>query len=190
MTAEVEVSERVRWLRRNMATWLLAVVLLVVALVVGTTWTLGVFTSASVNARNVVSAGSMSQVNSADNEAIMGAVDMVPGNQVTGVVSIQNAGDARGDFVLTADDVHDTPGSGGGKLSGRLQLQVFEGNVEKSIYTGLLVDLDVDLGTWKPDEERSYRFVVTLPGGSSGAGNSYQGSRVTATFVWDAVQTH
>ena len=46
--------------------WILAIVLLVVAALVGASWTLGLFTSSTANPKNTVSAGSMSQDNSAD----------------------------------------------------------------------------------------------------------------------------
>ena len=52
----------------------------------------------------------MSQVNSADNTAIMGASDMVPGDVVEGSATIENVGDASGDFTLTSKDVAGDPG--------------------------------------------------------------------------------
>lgn len=188
--SEVSASERLRWLRRTAKRWILAIVLLVVATVVGASWTYGVFTADSANPHNVVSAGSMTQSNSADNSAIMGTHDMVPGDVVEGVATIQNVGGARGDFALTVTEVVDTPGPKGGNLSERLDLEVFEDEGARPIYDGLLPDLDVDLGTWEIDEERDYRFVVTFPEGASGADNAFQKSSVTATFRWHAVQSH
>lgn len=191
MTDDVRVRDRLRVLRQNATTWILTLSLLVVALLVGVAWSAGLFSSSSANARNVVSAGSMTQVNSADNVAIMGASDLVPGDVVEGSATIQSVGDARADFTLTVQDVLDEPGPGGGLLSTRLQLEVFESDLAQPIYSGPLAGLDVSLGTWAVDEERSYRFVATLPEGpDEGADNPYQGSKVTATFVWQAVQAH
>ena len=188
---DVSAQERLRWLRRTAKRWILAIVLLVVATVVGASWTYGVFTADSANPHNVVSAGSMTQSNSADNAAIMGTVDMVPGDVVEGVAKIQNVGGARGDFALTVTQVVDTPGPHGGNLSERLMLEVFEDDGAQPIYDGALPGLDVDLGTWDIDEERTYRFVVTFRGTSSGtADNAFQDSSVKATFTWHAVQSH
>lgn len=189
--SDVSAQERLRWLRRTAKRWILAIVLLVVATVVGASWTYGVFTSSSANPHNVVTAGSMTQSNSADNAAIMGTDDMVPGDVVEGVATIQNVGGARGDFALTVTQVVDTPGPHGGDLSDRLVLEVYEDDGAQPIYDGPLPDLDEDLGTWAIDEERDYRFVVTFRGTSGGAAdNAFQGSSVTATFTWHAVQSH
>jgi hypothetical protein len=186
---EPTVDQRLRWLRRNLTTWLLALVLLLVAAGVGITYTFGVFSADTANPENTISAGSMSQVSSADNAAIMGAANMVPGEQVSGEVTIRNAGDARGDFRLVVKGVDDEPGPSGGVLSDRLVLRVEEGAAGTQVYEGPLGDLDADLGTWEPEEERSYAFVVTFPETSASADNAYQRSSVTATFVWDAVQS-
>jgi len=186
---DVGIGERLKWVRRSMATWiLLLLVLLVVASLVGVSWTLGLFTSSSANPHNVVSSGSMHQVNSADNQAIMDAPDMVPGDSVEGSASIRNVGDARGDFTLTVEDLDDVPGPGGGVLSSRLRLQVTERGGNEPLYVGPLDALDADLGSWDPEEERSYDFVVTLAAGDATADNALQGSRTTVTFVWNAVQ--
>jgi hypothetical protein len=189
--SEVSARERLRWLRRTAKRWLLAIVLLVVATLVGASWSYGVFTATSANPRNVVTAGSMTQSNSADNAAIMGTDDLVPGDVVEGTATIQNVGGARGDFALTVTDLVDTPGPHGGDLSERLMLEVFEDERPQPIYDGPLPDLDADLGTWEIDEERDYRFVVTFRGSSSGTSdNAFQGSSATATFTWHAVQSH
>ncbi len=191
MTDDVRAPERLRVLRRNATRWILALSLLVVALLVGVSWSLGLFGSSSTNASNVVTAGSMRQINSAENAAIMGASDLVPGDVVEGTATIQNVGDARGDFTLTVQDLLDEPGPNGGLLSTRLQLEVFEADLAPPIYSGPLAGLDVSLGAWAVDEKRSYRFVATLPEGpDEGADNRYQHSKVTATFEWNAVQGH
>jgi hypothetical protein len=183
---QVGVQERLGWLRRTAWAWLLAVLLLVLALAVGVSSSLGVFTSSSPNPGNVVTSGSMSQTNTADNAAIMGASGMVPGDSVEGTASVTNEGDARGEFTLTVDDIDDRPGPAGGKLSAALRLRVTDTGSGDTVYTGPLRGLDASLGTWQPDEARSYRLVVTFPDGSGN--DDYQGSAVTVTFVWQAVQ--
>ena len=132
----------------------------------------------------------MSQDNSADDSAIMGAGDLLPGDRVDGSATIENVGDAQGDFTLRVKDVDDHPGPNGGVLSPYLELEVFEGDQTGPIWSGPLDGLDVDLGTWSTGESRSYRFEVTFPSGGTPVDNEYQGSRVTATFEWHAVQSH
>lgn len=189
MTAEPSVTDRLGWLGRNSRIWILALLLLVVAVAVGASWTLGAFSSESANPRNVATAGSMRQVNSAEDAAFMGATDMVPGSVVEGSVTIGNEGDASGVFTLVVEDVVDEPGPQGGRLSTRLRLTVTDSKGGDVVYDGSLGALDVSLGTWAPGEERTYVFRVRLPDQSAGADNAYQGSKVTAAFVWQAVQS-
>ena len=120
----------------------------------------------------------------------MGADDMVPGDRVEGVATIRNVGGARGDFTLTVKDVQDVPGPNGGLLSSPLRLIVFEDEATRPIYQGPLTGLDVSLGTWQVDEERTYRFEVGFPESTNNADNKFQESTVTATFEWNAIQTH
>jgi hypothetical protein len=186
---EPSAGERLHWLSRTAKRWILAVVLIVVVCLVGTSLSYGVFSDSTANAQNVVSAGSMTQTNTAENEAIMGANDLVPGDSVEGTATIKNVGDASGDFSLLVTNLQDVPGPSGGKLSARLNLKVFEVGVSLPIYNGTIDKLHEDLGTWAPDEQRSYRFVVTFPEGTDAADNPAQKSKVTATFEWQAVQT-
>lgn len=171
-----------------MPIWVFAVVLLVIALAVGVTATLGLFSGSAANPGNLVAAGSMSQSNSANNAAIMNAANLVPGEDAEGSVTIQNVGDARATFTLTTEDVTDEPGTGDGVLSERLVVRVVDTGSDESVYTGPLSEVAVDLGTWEPDEERSYLITVTLPDGADGTDDDYQGSAATAAFVWSAVQ--
>ena len=188
VSEEPSVAERLRFLGRNASRWILALVLLVVAVAVGVSWTLGAFDSSSANPRNTVSAGSMSQDNSSDNSAIMAATDLVPGDVVDGTATIRNVGDAHGEFTLSVKDVEDDPGPAGGALSSWLRVKVFDEDIDQPIWSGPLDALDVDLGTWSPDESHSYRFEITFPQAGASVDNRYQESRVTVTFEWNAVQ--
>ena len=184
------VADRLGYLVRTSSRWVVAIVLLVVALVVGVSWTFGLFSSSTANPKNTISAGSMSQDNSADNTAIMGAGDMLPGDRVEGSATIENVGDAEGRFTLRVKEVDDRPGPSGGALSSWLRLTVYDEAQSEAIWSGTLDQLDVDLGTWSPGESRSYRFVVTFPQAGTAVDNTYQRSRVTAAFEWHAVQAH
>lgn len=179
-------AERLRWLVHHLRVWILALVLLLVAVAVGASYTYGVFTSSSANPSNLVTGGSMTQVSTADDEAILAGQDLVPGQSVQGSASITNAGDASGDFTLSGEDLTDVPGPGGGTLSSVLTVRIVESPGDTVVYTGGLADFDsVSLGTWKPGEKRSYDVTVTLP---DDAGNAFQGSETSLTFAWDATQ--
>ncbi len=188
--ADVSPRDRLRWVTRTMTVSLLALVLLVVALVVGVTWTFGLFSSTSANPGSLVASGSMSQANSAGDAAIMTARDLVPGSRVEGTVELTNVGDAVGDFRLSVAEVVDTPGPRGGELSGRLHLTVHESGTDGPVFSGPLDRLDASLGQWQPGETHTFDFVVELPESSDGTDDDYQHSKVTATFVWDAIQSH
>ena len=187
MTSPVSARDRLSWLLRTSRSWALVLLLLVVALAVGVTWTFGLFDSSSANPENVVTSGSMTQTNSADNAAIMSATDLVPGQSVSGSATITNEGDASGAFTLRVTDVVDKPGPAGGRLSAGLQVRVEQRSAADPLYTGSLGALTVSLGRWAPSETRTYDITVTLPDRSSGD-DAYQASSVTATFTWDAVQ--
>ncbi len=189
MTTEPSALDRLRWLGSTASRWILAIVLLLVATLVGASWTLGVFTSTSANPKNTVSAGSMTQDNSADDTAIMKASGMVPGDVVKGSATIENVGEASGDFTLRVKDVTDQVGPDGGVLSSWLHLDVYDEDQAEAIWSGALGELDVDLGTWTPGEERTYRFEVTLPEQGASVDNAFQRSKATASFEWNAVQS-
>lgn len=188
--APVSASERMRWLRRTAKRWILVVVILVGLCLAGTSWSFGLFTDSTTNPQNVVSAGTMSQDNTADNTAIMSTAGMVPGEHVEGNATIRNVGGAQGDFTLRVTDVQDVPGPNGGALSNRLRVKVFENDGDRPIYNGPITGLSLPLGTWQPNEERTYRLVVRFPKAGDSVDNKHQQSTVTTTFKWDAVQTH
>jgi hypothetical protein len=186
---EPGATDRLWWLLHHFRVLLLALVLLLLAVAVAVSYTYGVFTSSSANPSNLLTAGSMTQASTADDKAILVGQDLVPGQSTTGSASITNVGDASGDFTLSGEDLTDLPGPNGGKLSAVLTLRVVESPGGKVVYSG---DLgggfdSVSLGTWKPDEKRTYDITVTLP---ESVGNSYQGSEATLTFAWDATQSH
>ncbi len=177
-------TARLRWLVRNTRVWLLGLVLLLLAIVVAS-FSFGVFSSSSANPENTFSSGTMSQTSSRDNEAVLSASGMVPGDTVAGTVSITNEGDASGDFTLSATDLVDRPGPQGGNLSEVLLLTIADSTLPDPVYDGPLDEFDsVQLGTWEPGEERTFEFVVNFAEGD----NRYAQSSASVTFVWDATQ--
>lgn len=187
-TEHVAAAERLDWLARNLRLWILALLLVLISTFVAVTYTYGLFSSTSANPRNTATAGSMTQDNTADDAAILAAHDLVPGQTAQGMATITNVGDAAGVFTLSGEDVVDVPGPNGGHLSQVLDVSIVEAPGDTVVYSGPVAAFDtVSLGTWQPDEQRSYDITVSLPGG---AGNRYQGSEASMTFVWDAVQSH
>ena len=148
------------------------------------------FTSTSANPKNTVSAGSMTQDNSADDTAIMKASGMVPGDVVKGSATIENVGEASGDFTLRVKDVTDR--------SGRTEASSRPGSTStcttktrpRRSGPERWPSSTSSLGTWTPGEERTYRFEVTLPEEGASADNAFQRSKATASFEWNAVQSH
>jgi hypothetical protein len=143
-------------------------------------------------ARASAAAGSLSIANSLGTGAILSAAGMAPGGQTSGEVTITNSGTVAGGFSLTATDVSDVAGQGGGLLSQRLQLSVLDLTVPRTVYTGPLAGLGRrELGQMEPGEARTYRFTATLPDGgvppsALGGDNAYQGANVRTTYVWTA----
>lgn len=195
--------ERLRYLLRRPKLWLTALILLALAAAV-MAGSLGVFTSSSVNANNEVSSGTLSQTNSG-NEAILTALDMLPGETRTGTVTIKNTGTTTGIFTLSDSNLVDTPGPHGGQLSAVLDLTVRDDTRNVQLYTGKFNAFpsppdDIPLpgtGTgpptnWQPDEQHTFTFSVTFPEGGQPSSpttgdNAYQGSKVTVTYNWDAI---
>lgn len=134
--------------------------------------------------------GSFSQSNSRDGAAILGARAMRPGDVVTGEVTIANSGDLPGTFRLTRTPISELPGSGGGLLSGKLQLQVLDvtnAAAPMTVWTGGLGAFDGrDLGTFPAGASHTYRFVATFPDAGSVADNAFAGASSTIGFVWTA----
>lgn len=180
---EQEVS-RFDMLLRNRRRLLLALLLLLiaVAVAVGSTAT---FTSETVNPQNEATTGTLTESNTVENGAILKAERMVPGQSIPGTVTITNTGTVKGNFSLLSSNLQDTPGSGGGKLSGVLELRVVDTGSGSIVYDGDFNSMPPQaLGTWDPGEAHIYQFTVTFP--DTGDQTAYQGSRTSIEFSWDA----
>ena len=196
--------QRLGYLLRRPKLWLTALILLAVAAAV-VAGSLGVFTSSSANANNEVSSGVLSQSNSGEaNEAILTALDMLPGETRTGTVTIKNTGTTTGVFTLSDSALVDTPGPHGGQLSTILNLTVKDDTRNVMLYNGkfnafpsapssvALPGIGTGATNWQPDEEHTFTFSVTFPEGGQPSSpttgdNAYQGSKVTVTYNWDAI---
>jgi hypothetical protein len=134
--------------------------------------------------------GSLTLSNSREGSAILALGGMRPGDSADGTVTIGNTGTVPGDLLLSTSNRVDTPGPGGGALSGRLDLVVTEVTNPGSpvtIYSGKLAALQRSaLGTLAPGASRTYDFHVEFPDLGRGTENAYQGSSLSAQFDWTA----
>jgi hypothetical protein len=128
--------------------------------------------------------------NSKDASAVLSLGGMRPGASVTNTVTLGNTGTVPGDLTLSTSNLVDTPGSGGGALSGELDLRIRDVTVPISpvtVYEGKLNAVTpVGLGTLAPVDARVYEFRVSFPDAGPGAENGYQGSAVSVRFDWTA----
>lgn len=134
--------------------------------------------------------GSLTQSNSRDGAAILGASGMRPGDSVAGEVTIANTGDLAGAFRVGQTPIAERPGTGGGRLSAKLQLQIFDvtnAAAPTTVWSGGLGTFDGrDLGTFPGGQARTYRFVATFPDQGPAADNAFAGASSTVTFLWTA----
>lgn len=155
------------------------------------------FNATSANRANVITAGILSQTNSASSSAVLSASNMAPGASTTGTLDIANSGDVRAGITLRETNKQDTPASPA--FSAKLQLLIEDlgdpacasacpGAVTK--YSGSLGAVPaVDLGTYAPGARHRYRFTASYPnGGPNGADNAYGGASTQVSFAWEAIQ--
>lgn len=113
--------------------------------------------------------------------AVLVAQGMGPGESRSGEVTVTNAGDASGAFVLTATGLADTAA----RLSNVLTLVVQDvtpGRTPTQLFAGSPAELGrVSVGTLEQNEARRFRFRVSV---APGAGNEYQGASTAVTFAW------
>jgi hypothetical protein len=134
---------------------------------------------------------SLTLSNDKEGAAILSLGGMRPGDSVTDTVTLGNTGTVPGDLSLSTSNLLDTPGAGGGALSGALDLAIRDvTNVGSpvTVYSGKIDALTpVTLGTLAAGASRVYEFRVSFPDAGAGAENAFQGSAVTVQFDWTAV---
>jgi hypothetical protein len=134
--------------------------------------------------------GSLTLSNDKEAAAVLSLGGMRPGDSVTDTVTLGNTGTLDGDLSLATSNLVDTPGSGGGALSGKLDLRIRDVTVPASpvvVYNGKIGALTpVALGTLAAGAARVYEFRVFFPDVAPGAENAYQGSAVSVQFDWSA----
>jgi hypothetical protein len=134
---------------------------------------------------------SLTLSNDKEGAAILNLGGMRPGDSVTDTVTLGNTGTVPGDLSLSTSNLLDTPGTGGGALSGELDLVIRDiTNVGSpvTVYSGKIDALTpVTLGTLAAGASRVYEFRVSFPDAGAGAENAFQGSGVSVEFDWTAV---
>jgi PASTA domain/Bacterial Ig-like domain (group 3) len=137
--------------------------------------------------------GTLTLSNDKEGSAILTLGGMRPGDSVTDAVTLGNTGTLDGDLSLSTSNLLDTPGGGGGALSGKLDLRIRDVTVAGSpvtVYNGKIDALTpVALGTLTAGASRIYEFRVFFPDAGPGVENAYQGSSMSVQFDWTAVST-
>jgi hypothetical protein len=129
--------------------------------------------------------------NDKEGAAILSISGMRPGDSLTDTVTLGNTGTVPGDLTLSPSSLLDTPGAGGGALSGELDLVITDATNSGSpvvVYSGKISALTpVSLGIVAAGDSRLYQFQVSFPDEGAGAENAYQGSGLSVDFDWSAV---
>jgi spore coat-associated protein N len=114
--------------------------------------------------------------------AILSGRNLMPGDRVSGSLTIANTGSLAGSFTLSGV-VRESR-----RLARHLVLTVRERarGVDSVVYSGSLAGLRaVKLGVFGPGHARTFHFAVSFAAEGS---DELQGLRTTADFTWTAVQ--
>jgi len=133
--------------------------------------------------------GALTLANSKEGRAIFRADGMRPGQEASGSVTITNAGTVNAALTLQPEAEAETPGNGGGKLSGKLELLVIDvtlAGAPVTVYEGSVKQMGAtNVGSLEPGTSRTYLFVAGL-GPKGNADNAYQGAAYSTGFRWTA----
>lgn len=141
------------------------------------------FTSQSANTASVVTAGTLTQSNSKNGQAIFDVANIKPGDTVNGTLTVTNTGSLPASFSLT--EVSSTNGFAGSNLSLTITNTTTGAQVYTGTFGGLEDGLKNELGVVQPGVANTYRFQVRL---SPDAPNADQGKSASAAYQWDSVQ--
>jgi hypothetical protein len=141
----------------------------------------------------IATAGSFEISNSDEGQSIFSASGIAPGGSAQGTVAIEDTGSAPVALHLRRGALEDLPGSGGGLLSGRLQLTVVEltgAATARTVYEGPLDSMPGQaVGRLEGGGARTFKFTATLPeSGTSSFQNAVQGAATTVAYQWIATE--
>lgn len=141
------------------------------------------FVSSSYNPSQSFTAGTVSHVNSCDNEAILSAAGLRPGQSVQGDVVLTGGEDVAAAYAAVNAGISDAPASPA--LSAALQLRIEDVTGAPAVqYNGPLSAFDtVGLATIAPGESRTFRFTLTWPAVADDPGLQGATTSVAVQFV-------
>ena len=136
-------------------------------------------------------AGDLRLASSAADQAILDADGLRPGDSTSGSLTISNRSTAEQRLRLKTVGVTDTPGPGGGVLSGHLRLVVERttGTKTHEVFSGTVVDLsEIDLGALPSSQSQVYSFTATVPEYGPAVDDAYAGATVEVGWRWEATE--
>ncbi|HEY2714640.1 MAG TPA: hypothetical protein VGI73_00310 [Solirubrobacterales bacterium] len=139
----------------------------------------------------IAAAGDFSLSSATGGMPIFAAAGIGPGDSARGTVEVADTGSLPVELTLRRHDLLDSPGLGGGLLSGALALTVADVTdpaTPVAIYSGPLDSMpDQRAGRLGPGASRRYEFVATLPAaGPAVDQNAVQGASVSVAYSWTA----
>jgi hypothetical protein len=129
-----------------------------------------------------------------DGAAILTGQGLMPGQSVTGLITLSNKGDKPGRLALTLNGLRDTPGVYGGRLSSVLRLRIDDlTSGGAPVDTTLARATPIALGDLKGRQSRTYKLTATfpdtgLPAGPGLGDNAQQGSSVQVAMTWQLTE--
>lgn len=129
--------------------------------------------------------GALALSNSHADQAIVSARGMMPGDSVSGTLTLGNTGEQPGALMLSRAAMVEAPGLGGGRLSDVLTLTI-EDVAGGEMVAGELGGLErIRLQDLAAGERRTYRFTVSWPAaGPRGADNAYMAGSLQVDYAW------
>ena len=145
------------------------------------------FTASTTNKSTTASAGAITLSLNPSGQLLDGAA-LVPGAVRSATVTVTNTAQAAS-VTLAANGIVDTP-SGGRSLADVLYVKISEiaPNPGVNLNAKLRVlTTPLELGTWRPAEQRTYRIELTWP--ASQTSLAYANVKTTFGFAWNARST-
>ncbi len=122
--------------------------------------------------------------------ALLHGEGIMPGDSVTGLITLANKGDRPGKLALTLGGLQEQPGVYGGRLSSVMKLRIDDlTSGGAPVDTTLSRSTPLLLADLKGRQSRTYRLTATFPdtGVPAGPGlgdNAQQGSRLEVAMTW------
>ena len=138
--------------------------------------------------------GPVTLSSSAPGVALLHGEGLLPGDSVTGLITLRNTGDKTGRLALSLSGLSDTPGIYGGRLSSVLRLRIDDlTSGSAPVETTLARTTPVPLANLSGGRARTYKVTATFPDTGIPAGpglgdNAQQGSKVEVAMAWSLTE--